>query len=420
VEQNPQRNAVFRLNGLRVLLVDDNATNRRILSLQCQSWGMVPTITSSAREALEILDKETNFALAILDAAMPEMTGIELMGKIAADPRLQEMAVIMLTSTIDSAAKRQAEAYGVASYLYKPVKQAQLFVAILSTLSGGAHAVRRSGRNVLLDGSFAQRIPLRILLAEDNAINQKVGMLMLSKLGYRADVAANGLEVLEAIADRTYDVILMDLQMPEMDGIEATRRLRLPGTTANRPRIVAVTANVMQSDRDRCVAVGMDEFIGKPIKLEDLAAVLVRAGSAIGISAQRPVEEPTTRAQTHPPLSGIPLESARINREALDKLRILFEDEGELLRLVIEHIHNAGALLATIHASITTKNVEELRRAAHTLKSSAAMFGATRVSRCAAELEAEAKRGDWIRIQELASELVDECKQDHIALVNLR
>ncbi|HMY18768.1 MAG TPA: response regulator, partial [Polyangium sp.] len=169
------------------------------------------------------------------------------------------------------------------SYLYKPVKQSQLFDTILGALSSSVKRARRARKPPALDASFAQRVPLRILLAEDNAINQKVGLLMLSKLGYRADVAANGLEVLEAVSQRPYDVILMDLQMPELDGIEATRRLRLPGAVTYRPRIIAVTANVMQSDRDLCVAVGMDEFIGKPMKVDDLVAALVRAGSAIGV-----------------------------------------------------------------------------------------------------------------------------------------
>lgn len=283
IEQEPNRSAVFRLNGLRVLIVDDNATNRRILALQCRSWGMVPVLASSAREALSLLEKTPQFALAILDAAMPEMSGVELLEKMVSDERLNDMAIIMLTSTIDTETKRQAEVFGVSSYLYKPVKQSQLFDTILGALSSSVKRARRTRKPPALDASFAQRVPLRILLAEDNVINQKVGLLMLSKLGYRADVAANGLEVLEAVSQRPYDVILMDLQMPELDGIEATRRLRLPGAVAYRPRIIAVTANVMQSDRDLCVAVGMDEFIGKPMKVDDLVAALVRAGSAIGL-----------------------------------------------------------------------------------------------------------------------------------------
>lgn len=287
LEPDPNRSAVFRLNDLRVLIVDDNATNRRILALQCQSWGMVPVLASSAREALEILAVEPHFALAILDVAMPEMSGVELLAKMVADERLRDVAIVMLTSTIDTETKQQAQAFGVASYLYKPVKQSQLFDTILGALSNSARRSRHAAREVFLDKSFAERIPLRILLAEDNVINQKVGILMLSKLGYRADVAANGFEVIEAASQRTYDVILMDLQMPELDGVEATRRLRMPGAVAYRPRIIAVTANVMQSDRDLCVAVGMDEFIGKPMKIEDLVAALTRAGSAIGRFAGR-------------------------------------------------------------------------------------------------------------------------------------
>jgi PAS domain S-box-containing protein len=421
VEPAAGRSAVFRLNGLRVLLVDDNATNRRILSLQCQAWGMVPTLASSGKEALEILANEKPFALAILDAAMPEMSGVELVAKIVADPRMQHMPIVMLTSTIDAATKRDAVEYGVASYLYKPVKQSQLFDAVLATLSVNSAGPRRVAKKVTLDGSFAQRMPLRILLAEDNAINQKVGVLMLSKLGYRVDVAANGLEVLKAASERTYDVILMDLQMPEMDGIEATRRLRLPGAVAVRPRIIAVTANVMQSDRDMCIAAGMDEFVGKPMSVEGLIAALLRAGSTIGVSS-----DGTGDGSSKEQLVGTPespsIASAQIDHEALDKIRILMddEDEGTFIRFVVEHVHNARALLETIQTSIAAGNIEEAKRAAHSLKSSSAMFGATDVSKFADELEAASKVDNLNVMRELARSLNNACKLAHSALLAVR
>jgi CheY-like chemotaxis protein/HPt (histidine-containing phosphotransfer) domain-containing protein len=413
---------VFRLNGLRVLLVDDNATNRRILSLQCQSWGMVPTLASSGQEALEILDLEKPFALAILDAAMPGMSGVELAAKIVADPRLQDIPLVMLTSTIDTVTKREAGVLGVASYLYKPVKQSQLFEAILAALSGSLMGSRRAAKKVLLDGTLAQRIPLRILLAEDNAINQKVGVLMLSKLGYRVDLAANGLEVIEATSERSYDVILMDLQMPEMDGIEATRRLRLPGALANRPRIIAVTANVMQSDRDMCIAAGMDEFIGKPMNIDNLVAALVRAGSAIGVAADGTVSASMSGDQPAAAPQGFPVRTVQIDHEALDKLRILLAEEGEgaFARFVLEHVQNARGLLKTIQTSIASGNIEETRRAAHSLKSSSAMFGATDVSQCAAELEAASHHGHVPALRELARALDNACKLAHGALLAIR
>lgn len=423
-EPNAMRSAVFRLNGLRVLLVDDNATNLRILSLQCRSWGMVPTLAASAHEALDVIAKEKSFALAILDAAMPGVSGVQLAAKIVADPRFQDMPIVMLTSTIDTATKREALALGIAGYLYKPVKQSLLFSAILAALSSNSTGPRRPGKKVLLDGSLARRVPLRILLAEDNAINQKVGILMLSRLGYRVDVAANGLEVLQAMSERPYDVILMDLQMPEMDGIEATRRLRLPGAVTTRPRIIAVTANVMQSDRDMCIAAGMDEFIGKPMSIEGLAAALVRAGSAIGVPmAPTPLDSETNSVRGPTPNTQSQSdEAAQINHETLDNLRLLVdqEDDAAFARFIHEHIDNAAALLATIHASILLKNIEEIKRAAHSLKSSSAMFGAIGVSVRAGELELASKDGDFVRIRELARLLDNECKLAHGALLNVR
>lgn len=414
------RSAVFRLNGIRVLLVDDNATNRRILALQCQAWGMVPVVASSAAEALEILAHDSNFPLAILDAAMPEMTGVELVEKIVNDPRLQRMTLIMLTSTIDSSTKRAAEALGVAFYLYKPVKQSQLFEALLAALSGNALATRRLFKNTPLDGSLGKRIPLRILLAEDNVINQKVGVLMLAKLGYRVDVAANGIEVLKITSERAYDVILMDLQMPEMDGIEASRRLRVLGALAYRPRIVAVTANVMQSDRDMCVAAGMDEFISKPMNIEDLVAALVRAGSAIGMASYSAPSERVPKVGEQAESIGAAL--VHIDHEALDKLRFLVDDDepAAFARLISEHVDNARALLTTLQVSLASGVIEETRRAAHSLKSSSAMFGLREVSRCAAELEAAAKQGDERAMHELAHILINECKTGHGALLQIR
>jgi len=417
--QNPNRSSVFRLNGLQVLIVDDNATNRRILSLQCQSWGVVPCLAASGQEALEILESGKSFALAILDAAMPEMSGVELAAKIVAIPRLQDMPLIMLTSTIDSTTKREAEAIGITSYLYKPIKQSQLFEVILAALSGATHQSRRIVKKTALDGSLGQNIPLRILLAEDNVINQKVGLLMLMKLGYRADVAANGLEVLKATSERAYDVILMDLQMPEMDGIEATKRLRIPGTVANRPRIIAVTANVLQSDRDNCIAAGMDEFISKPMKVEDLAAALSRAGSAVGMAFESQQGLSASQNKATDMVRTPDPDDVELDADALDKLRALVEgdDEGALHRLIIEHIQNVGSLLSTVHHAIAARNGEEARRAAHSLKSSTAMFGATKASRCAAQLEQAVREGAWERLTQQARDLDRECKRAHAALL---
>jgi CheY-like chemotaxis protein len=224
---------------------------------------------------------------------------------------------------------------------------------------------------------------------------------------------------LKATAERTYDVILMDLQMPEMDGIEATKRLRIPGTIANRPRIIAVTANVLQSDRDNCIAAGMDEFISKPMKVEDLAAALSRAGSAAGIafeSRQSPSGSPNTTTAKERIAQ---VDDVELDADALDKLRALVDgdEDGALYRLIIEHIQNVGSLLSTVHQAIASKNATEVRRAAHSLKSSTAMFGATKASRCASELEQAAKQGEWDNLALQARSLDLECKRAHAALL---
>ncbi len=227
------------------------------------------------------LRNEPPFAIAILDVAMPVMTGLDLATAIRADIALRDLPLIMLTSTSDTQTRRDAVQLGVMSFLYKPVKQTQLLDSIMMAVAPQNTVSRRQAASGKIDSSLGARLPLRILLAEDNAINQKVALLILQKMGYRADVAANGMEVLEATARTSYDVIFMDVQMPEIDGLEATRRLRSAQAPATRPWIIAMTANAMEEDRQICQNAGMDDFVPKPVQLSDIVAALQRAGEAI-------------------------------------------------------------------------------------------------------------------------------------------
>jgi CheY-like chemotaxis protein len=260
------------LQGRRVLVVDDNATNRRILALQTAKWGMSSRATESPKEALTWLEQGERFDLAILDMHMPEMDGIELARRIRAHAAALPL---VLFSSLGRREAGDGERL-FAAYLAKPIHQSQLFDTLVGLL-GETAAVRAAPATPVaarIDPDTAARHPLRILLAEDNVVNQKLALRILQQMGYRADVASNGLEAVESVARQVYDVVLMDVQMPEMDGLDAARAICARWGPDERPRIVAMTANAMQGDREMCMAAGMDDYLTKPIRVEHLVEAL--------------------------------------------------------------------------------------------------------------------------------------------------
>jgi len=262
------------LKGLNVMIVDDNATNRLILIRQTKSWGMVPRATSSGKEALAWINDGDEFDLSILDMQMPEMDGVMLAGKIQGIRSKEELPLILLTSL--GGLEEIPDHIHFSARLSKPIKSSLLYTTIANVISEQTSEQPLPDQEVepVFDGSMAEHHPLHILLAEDNLINQKVAIRILEKLGYRADVAANGLEVLLALKRQPYDVVLMDIQMPEMDGVQATQKIVEDYGDELRPRIVAMTAHAMEGDRERYLSLGMDDYVSKPIRLEHLIAAL--------------------------------------------------------------------------------------------------------------------------------------------------
>jgi signal transduction histidine kinase/CheY-like chemotaxis protein len=262
------------LAGRRLLVVDDNANNRRVLSLQASKWGMATRDTESPAEALRWVDAGESFDLAVLDMHMPEMDGLELARRMHA--RRPGLPLVLFSSL----GRREAgDTEGLFSaYLGKPVRQSQLFDTLVNLLAGDATRRPPSAKVLApkIDSALASRHPLRILLAEDNVVNQKLALRLLQQMGYRADLASNGIEAVESIERQAYDVVLMDVQMPEMDGLEASRRITAKWPDGGRPRIVAMTANAMAGDRELCLAAGMDDYITKPIRVEQLVEALLR------------------------------------------------------------------------------------------------------------------------------------------------
>jgi CheY-like chemotaxis protein len=263
------------LQGKRLLIVEDNATHRKILTLQAQSWGMLPHPTESGAEALKLLNLRGHFDLAILDMYMPEMDGLELAQKIREFPEYQQLPLVMLSSLSISRSEIEASQVDFAATLNKPIKQFQLQEVLTHILGDNAEQSLASAKVKSSNHSFDKAaFPLRILLAEDNLVNQKVAIHMLKRIGYQADIVMNGLEVIERLQHHDYDVILMDLQMPKMDGIEATRRIisDFPGHRC--PTIIAMTANALEGDKQECLDAGMHDYVTKPVKIEQLAHAL--------------------------------------------------------------------------------------------------------------------------------------------------
>jgi PAS domain S-box-containing protein len=268
-----------QLRGQRVMVVDDNATNRRILELQTRSWGMLPREFATPGEALEALQKGETFDLAILDMQMPEMSGLELADRIrkleASSSRGKPLPMVLSTSL--GGREEAREAHEFTTILMKPIRQSALFDVLTTLFEGkGELAAKPVSERAVLDPEMAVQHPLRILLAEDNVVNQKLALRLLSQMGYRADVASNGLEAVQAVERQPYDVVLMDVQMPEMDGLEATRHLCVRIPAKQRPQIIAMTANAMQGDREMCLEAGMDDYISKPIRVDELVSALHR------------------------------------------------------------------------------------------------------------------------------------------------
>ncbi len=363
-----ERSGPSQLAGRRVLVVDDNATNRHILIRQTESWGMLASETEAPAAALEWIRRGDPFDVAILDMQMPDMDGITLAGEIRRYRDADALPLVMLTSL----GRVEKTPVAFAAYLTKPIKPSQLHDALM-VVFGGELELDEPSAETASDDRPAQQLPLRILVVEDNAVNQQLALLMLQKIGYRADVAANGVEALEALERQPYDTVLMDVEMPEMDGLEATRRIHQRWPRDRRPHIVAVTANALQGERELCIQAGMDDYITKPIHIEELSEALTRV-------ARRPDASPP---------------SASVDLDVIHRLVSSLGDRGRgsVEELIETFLGGAADRMAALTADVERDDVEGVTREAHTLKTNAATFGAVRLAELCRELEGAAKSG---------------------------
>jgi PAS domain S-box-containing protein len=386
------------LTGKQLLIVDDNATNRLILARQAQSWGMRARAATSGEEALAWISRGDAFDLAILDMQMPDMDGVTLAQEIRKYHTPQTLPLIMLTSLGQRENNELISQVEFAAYLTKPIKSSHLYNILLGVIAGQLVKVRpASTSSSILDPNLGQDHPLHILLAEDNAVNQKVALHLLKRMGYLADVAANGLEVLQALKRQPYDVILMDMQMPEMDGLEATRCIHQQWPAEQRPWIIAMTANALQGDRERCLEAGMDDYVSKPVRPEELAQALLQYQPHAGQTEARASTQPINPTPVEDKGGDHPIDpnDQVLEAQVLAELYDLLGDQapqmiGELVDLYIE---TATSLLEAMRTAIQQEDARALYQAAHTLKPGSAHLGALHLSNLCKELEAIGNAG---------------------------
>jgi CheY-like chemotaxis protein/nitrogen-specific signal transduction histidine kinase/HPt (histidine-containing phosphotransfer) domain-containing protein len=409
-----------QLANLRLLIVDDNATNRQILTLQTRKWGMVPRDAQSGAEALEWLRGGEGFDLAILDMRMPGMDGLALAGEIRKLPAGKAVPLVLLTSIGVHSDRPEFKSGIFAGCLAKPIKPAQLQEALRRVISGAnAAAPVAPVATAKPDASLASRLPLRILLCDDNVINQKVAVRLLQQMGYRADVAANGLEALAALDRQPYDLVFMDVMMPEMGGLEATCLVReRQKQTAQFPHykspiiIVAMTAGAMQGDREKCLAAGMDDYIAKPVRLEHVRAILERwaeVAARVEVANTAATDEVGSAAASPPvPASPAvaPVEDAPVDMSRL--LDLTDGDQDNLRELVTLYLNQTKDQLAQLEAAVQADTAQEVRRLAHSCAGASATCGVRRIVPLLRELEREGFEGRLTSAAQLSRQASEE------------
>ncbi|MFR9801129.1 response regulator [Pseudonocardia sp. RS010] len=389
VRRDPVPDAGRALSGLRALVVDDHPGSLRLLRRRLGAWGMQVKDTTSPATALHWLDEGQRFDVAVLDERMPGLDGPGLAAAIHARPAGAGMPLVLLTSL---GRLPRIDRTGLAAVLPKPVRPAALFRALadapgdpVATATGGA-------------------MP-RILVAEDHPVNQRLVSLLLTRLGHRADVVSNGLEAVAAVRDRHYDVVLMDVRMPELDGLGATRRIRAE-PDVRQPWIVAVTAE--PGGRDACLAAGMDDHLTKPLVAVELAEALARACRDAPVAPKTAARDPAAPGSAAPgsaaPGSAAP-GSAALDPAALDRLRELVGgDPGALSGLVEDFLSETPTLVKALRTAVAVRDAEGAQRVAHTLKGLGDTFGATAMARLCRRAESHGPALPGAVVEEIAGE----------------
>jgi PAS domain S-box-containing protein len=409
------------LTGKRLLVVNDTEINRQIVSLQASNWGMRVCTVESGLEALELINSGEQFDIAVLDMHMEEMDGLTVAERIRSLPSCQNMPLVMLSSVETSIEKKYAEKLGSVATLSKPIKRSQLLYVFIDLLHGKQKSAKfRRLSPTAFDSKLSEKLPLRILLVEDIALNQKVIQQMLMRMGYRADVANNGLEAISALRQQPYDFVFMDVQMPEMDGFEATRKICQEWSDKHRPWIVATTAHALPGDREECLNAGMNDYISKPIRIEAIAQAFYK----YQVSHDLTPENQQLTAVTKNNLPAIPDQIASeqilapaIDDETFQDLKEVLDDDEEILtELINNYLEDAPQRLLMIHQAIENQDAAEICSFAHALKSLSVTIGAIHLGEICQELESMAHAGNTVGASTIASQIETEYQRVKAAL----
>ncbi len=408
-----------RMAGRHLLVVDDNAAIRRILASQSRKWGLVPHEATSGAQALDRLRTGETFDLAILDLRMPGMDGLTLAREVRKLPAGQALPLVLLTPMGERFDCPEFASAGFAGCLGKPTKPAQFRELLRRVLSGAQLAAPRAPASARWEDNLASRLPLHVLVCDDNVVNQKVAVRLLQQMGYRADVAANGVEALEALDRQPYDLVFMDVMMPEMDGLEATRQIRARQKQPSQfPKfrfpviIVAMTASAMAGDREKCLAAGMDDYVAKPVRLDDVRRIVERWGPSAtrtepGVSADSGSEhaEPTDSSEWTTPAAAASPDAP------VDMSRLLDFTDGDpenLRELVTLYLSQTEEQLGQLQAAVEAGTPQEVRRLAHSCAGASATCGVRHLVPLLRELERQGSEGQLTSATQLSREAGEE------------
>ncbi|MBD2517018.1 PAS domain S-box protein [Nostoc sp. FACHB-973] len=409
------------LIGKRLLVVDDNFTNRQLISLQAANWGMLVHSLESGLSALELINSGEQFDIAVLDMRMPDMDGLTLAGHIRSLASCQNLALVMLSDLERLIHKGHEEKLGLVAILSKPIKRSQLYNVFIHTLCKEEISLSPTKSfPPVFYSQLSQKLPLRILLVEDVSLNQKVALLMLERIGYRADTANNGLEALLALRQQSYDLVFMDVQMPEMDGLEATRRICQEWPDNSRPWIIAMTAHAMQGDREECLSAGMNDYISKPIRMEALVQTFKNyrilqpsANENRDFKVFVKKDEQGSQSEIEQQLILAPA----IDAETFQALKDMIGDTEILAEFIDNYLEDAPQRLLAIHNAIDKKDAAELRSVAHSLKSLSVTIGAMPFAELCQELETMGRNGTTLSASTLVPKIETEYQRVEAALV---
>lgn len=403
----------IELQGLHVLVVDDNAINRKYIGDTLRNWNMQSCSVSSVDEALSMVRQSVSqknlFDLIVLDACMPEKDGFQLAAALKTEGLLGSCKMLMLSSAGSQDDAKRCEEFGIAGYVRKPISHNELQFAIESVFKGVSHGAMHYAHLATSSNDAKEKV-LRVLVAEDNPINQKLARSLLEKWGHQVDIAENGVLANAMFKRNRYDVILMDMQMPEMGGIEATQKIREMEQGNSRIPIIAMTANAMQGDKERCLEVGMDHYLSKPIKSDLLRSLLDEIFSQVVESL--PVIEPKVL-----PVNAEARRASDQREIQFDFSKAISQGDEEVLAIITPMFLDASdAHLQELQSAILQEDAELLYRSAHTLKGLVGNFNATPVEDLAKALELKGKHKDFSRVPLIFEELQRQMKPMTAAL----